>query len=92
VITLPKNCLFPRENDLYPLSPFSTLEPPKSLERDSEGTRRVIRVIRGISINIYIFTIYIVILFRDFSTYTIRTTLTADDFNLVLHPLMEAEA
>jgi len=52
----------------------------------------VIRVIRGISINIYIFTIYIVILFRDFSTYTIRTTLTADDFNLVLHPLMEAEA
>lgn len=92
MITLPKNCLFPRENDLYPLSPFSTLEPPKSLERDSEGTRRVIRVIRGISINIYIFTIYIVILFSDFSTHTIRTTLTADGFALVIQPPMEAEA
>ena len=67
MITLHKNCLFPRENDLYPLSPFSTLEPPKSLERDPRGTRRVIRVIRGISINIYIFTIYILILFRVFS-------------------------
>lgn len=67
MIRVSKKRVFPREKGFYPFSPFSDTEVGQEAKKVTKGPPWVKRVIRVISIFIYIFTYISSILFSTFS-------------------------